>query len=523
MNLLKATGTIGGLTMVSRVLGFVRDMIAARLLGASHANDAFNLAFLLPNIFRRLFAEGAFSSGFVPLFSRRLAQGGEKDAEEFSSEILAVFMPALLLVTVVFVIFMPGVIALVAGSYREVPGKYELAVELTRWTFPYLLFISLVALLSGILNSLTRFVAAAFAPALLNLVLIAALLLAPRGNDLATVRYMAIAVLIGGIVQFALCWVAVRRAGVHLSFRRPRMTPAVKELVILILPATVAAGAYQISQLFYAFFSARLGEGALTMLSYADRLNQLPLSIIGTALGVAILPAISRAIARDDEAEAADVQARAFDLSMLLTLPATVALAVIAGPIIAALYGGGEFTDEDSATTAAILAILVTGLPAYVLVKVLTPAFYARRDVKTPVYIAMAILILSIPANFFLIPLLGITALATVTSVGAWANFLLLFAILAVRGHFRMPVWLIGRVARQIIAAAAMGVVLWLLQEPLSRGLFASEAGEFLALGIMVAVGGLVYFGVAFLIGGVDREALLALRRRRPATQQSPE
>ena len=515
MNLLKATGTIGGLTMVSRVLGFARDMIAARLLGASHANDAFNLAFLLPNIFRRLFAEGAFSSGFVPLFSRRLASGGKEEATRFSNEILAVFMPALLAVTIVFTIFMPGVLALVAAGYREVPGKFDLAVELTRWTFPYLLFISLVALLAGVLNSLTRFVAAAFAPALLNLALIVALLLSRGASDIATVRNMAIAVLVGGIVQFALCWVAVRRAGIRLHFGRPRMTPAVKELVILILPATIAAGAYQISQLFYAFFSSRLGEGALTMLSYADRLNQLPLSIIGTALGVAILPAISQAIARDDEVAATDVQARAFDLSMLLTLPAAIALAVASGPIIGALYQGGEYSREDAATTAAILAILVTGLPAYVLVKVLTPAFYARKDVRTPVVIAMTILILSIPANFLLIPVMGITALATVTSVAAWLNFLFLFAILHRRRQFRMPGWLVNRVARQLIAAIAMGAALFFLREPLAEWFFGSAGRRILGLGILCGTGALVYFGIAFLIGGVDREAIATLRRRR--------
>ena len=198
MNLYRAIGSIGGLTMVSRVLGFARDMIGSRVLGASHANDAFNLAFLLPNIFRRLFAEGAFSSGFVPLFSRRLAAGGHEDAQAFSNEILAVFMPALLLVTVVFEIFMPGILLLVVPEYGNVPGKLPLAVELTRWTFPYLLFISLVALLSGVLNSLTRFAVAAFAPALLNIALIIALLVAPPDN-IETVRYMAIAVLLGGI------------------------------------------------------------------------------------------------------------------------------------------------------------------------------------------------------------------------------------------------------------------------------------------------------------------------------------
>src|SRR5688500_16434666 len=399
MNLIKAVGTIGGLTMVSRVLGFARDMIGSRVLGASHANDAFNLAFLLPNIFRRLFAEGAFSSGFVPLFSRRLAAGGHEDAQDFSNEILAVFMPALLLITIVFVIFMPAVLLLVVPGYQDVPGKMELAVELSRWTFPYLMFISLVALLSGVLNSLMRFAVAAFAPALLNLALIVALLMAPSDDKVEAVRYMAIAVLAGGLFQFALCWAAVRRAGVRLHFGRPRLTPAVRELIVLILPATAAAGVYQISQLFYAYFASSLGEGALTNLSYADRLNQLPLSIIGTALGTAILPSISRAIERSEDHAAANIQARAFDLAMLLTLPATLALSVTAYPVTAALFEGGRYTIENAVVTGDILAILVTGLPAYVLVKVLTPGFYARKDVRTPVLIALAVLAGGNPAH----------------------------------------------------------------------------------------------------------------------------
>ena len=513
MNLYRAIGSIGGLTMVSRLLGFVRDMIGSRVLGASHANDAFNLAFLLPNIFRRLFAEGAFSSGFVPLFSRRLQSGGHPDAEAFSNDILSVFMPALLLVTLIFEILMPGIMVVVAGEYQKVPGKVELATELTRWTFPYLLFISLVALLSGVLNSLTRFAVAAFAPALLNVALIVALLVSPP-DKVETVRFMAIAVLVGGIFQFLLCWIAVRHAGVRLRFGRPRMTPAVRELVVLILPATVAAGVYQLSQLFYAYFSTRLGEGALTNLSYADRLNQLPLSIIGTALGVAILPSISRAIARDDEVEAADVQARAFDLSMLLTLPATLALAVAAGPIIGALYQGGEYSVESARITGNILAILVTGLPAYVLVKVLTPAFYARKDVKTPVRIAMSILALGVVANFALIPVMGIYALATVTSASAWINFGLLFGILYHRGHFRMPGWLISRVAKQLIAAVAMAAALYAVRSVAGEMFFGSLIERAVGLGALVGIGGLVYFSVAWLIGGIDRQAIATLRRK---------
>ncbi len=516
MNLLKAIGTIGGLTMVSRVLGFARDMIGSRVLGASHANDAFNVAFTLPNIFRRLFGEGAFASGFVPLFSRRLAAGGHEDAQRFSNEILAVFMPTLLVVTIIFEIAMPAFLWLIVSDYASTPGKFELAVELTRYTFPYLIFISLVALLSGVLNSLTRFAVAAFAPALLNIALILALLIAPSGGP-ETVRAMALAVLIGGIFQFALCWVAVRQAGVKLHFGRPRLTPAVRELIVLIVPATAAAGVYQISQLFYTFFSSRLGEGALTNLGYADRLNQLPLSIIGTALGTAILPTISRSIERKADGEAATVQAKAFDLAMLLTLPATLALAVAAGPIIAALFQGGRYMAEDAAITGNILAILVTGLPAYVLVKVLTPGFYARKDVKTPVKIAVAILLASIVANFLLIPVMGIYSLATVTAAGAWLNMLLLFAILAARGHFRLPGWLISRIARQLIAAAAMAAVLYFLQQPLA-GQFAASAGRrILAVGALVSAGGIVYFGLAWVIGGINRDDFRALfHRARP-------
>jgi putative peptidoglycan lipid II flippase len=519
MNLLKATGTIGGLTLVSRILGFARDMIGARILGASHANDAFTLAFTLPNIFRRLFGEGAFASGFVPLFSRRLASGGHQDAQQFSNEILAVFMPTLLLVTILFEILMPTFLWWIVSDYAETPGKFELAVELTRWTFPYLIFISLVALLSGVLNSLTRFAVAAFAPALLNISLIIALLVAPTGGA-ATVRAMAIAVLIGGILQFALCWAAVRQAGVRLHFGRPRLTPAVRELIVLILPATAAAGVYQISQLFYAYFASSLGEGALTNLSYADRLNQLPLSIIGTALGTAILPSISRSIERRDDAGAADTQARAFDLAMLLTLPATLALAITAFPIIGTLFQGGRYTMEAAVITGNILSILVLGLPAYVLVKVLTPGFYARRDVKTPVYIAMTILAASVVANLLLIPVMGIYSLATVTSAGAWLNFLLLFAILAARRHFRMPGWLISRVARQLLAAAVMGAALYFLQRQLGDVFTGSISERALGLSVIVGTGAALYFGIAWLIGGIDREDIKTLFRRSPALNE---
>ncbi len=517
MKLAGAIGTIGGLTMVSRVLGFAREMIAARVLGAGAAAEVFQLAFLIPNLFRRLFGEGAFSSGFVPLFSQRLnGEGGIADAEEFANEVLAVFAPVLMAITAVFVIFMPAFIALmVPDDWGGSPAKTAFAIELTRITMPYMVFICLVSLLSGVLNSLTRFTAAAFAPSLLNIALIGALLLF-RDGEATTARAMAVAVLAGGRFQFALCWISVKRAGVSLSlFRRPRMTPRVKELFILILPATLAGGIYYLSQFFYAFFATRLPEGTLVYLAYADRLNQLPLAIIGSALGTAILPSVSKAVETGDGSGAGQIQGQAVELGMLLTLPAAVALGVVAGPIAAALFQGGKFDAEDARLTGMVLSIIVTGLPAYVLIKVLTPGFYARKDMKTPVYTAVAMLVCGVLLNFALLDLLGIATLPFTTALPAWGNCLILYGILHARGHFRVEGWLALRLSRQLLAAAAMGGVLWLLVDRLS-GLFAGSVGDrLISIGALVAAGGVVYFGLGWVIGAINREDVMVLLRRR--------
>jgi len=517
MNLWKTTGTIGGLTLVSRILGFAREMIFARVMGAGMAADAFYLAFQIPNLFRRLFGEGAFSQGFVPLFSQRLhGEGGLDEARRFAEEVQAVFLPMLMAITLVFVVLMPMFVTLIASEWRDEPAKFALAVELTRITFPYMLLISMVSLFSGVLNSLTRFTAAAFAPALLNIALIGGLLLVPNGGP-DTARAMAIGVVVGGILQFALCWVSVRRAGVSLRLRPPKMTPRVKELLILILPATLGGGLYYISQLFYVYFATQLPEGSLVYLGFSDRLNQLPLAIIGSALGTAILPAISRFVGSGDGAGAARVQSQATELAMLLTLPAAVALAVTAGPIVSALFQGGEFSAEDAATTALVLSIVVTGLPAYVLIKVLTPGFYARKDMKSPVIIAAACLVIGVALNFLLVPVLGIAALAITTAGSAWLNAIILYIILHARGHFRAEAWLWGRIARQLLAAAAMAAVLWFVRDQLD-GFFSASAGRrLLGIGALVSAGGIVYFGMAWVIGAMDKDDILILLRRKKA------
>lgn len=513
MNLMKAIGTIGGLTMVSRVFGFAREMMMSRIMGASGAADAFLVAFRLPNTFRRLFGEGAFSAGFVPLFSQRLhGPGGMEEAKRFSEEVLAVFLPTLFLFTLLFELAMPLFVSAIASGYTG--AKFELTVFLTRITFPYLLLISLVSLFSGILNSLTKFAAAAFAPALLNVAMLGALILFPQGG-IVSAQALAWGVTVGGVLQLVLLWHSARRAGISLRLRRPRITPAVRQFFVVVIPATLGAGVYQISQLIDTFFATRLPEGSMSYLNYSDRLNQLPLSVIGTALGTAILPQISRFIARGEPEEAARVQGQAVELSMLLCLPAALALGVVAGPLVAALFQGGKFTAQDALVTGNTLAIIVAGLPAYVLVKVITPGFYAREDTKTPVKTAAIVLIANIVLNFALIPPFGIYGLAFAIAACSWLNAIMLYVILSRRGHFRIEPWLWARILRQFAAGGAMVAVLYALRLVLA-GWFAGSVIERMAgVAALVGAGGITYFAVAWMVGAMDREGIRLLLRRR--------
>ncbi|MFL6830318.1 MAG: murein biosynthesis integral membrane protein MurJ [Sphingomicrobium sp.] len=515
MNLFKATGTIGGLTLVSRVAGFAREMLMARVLGAGVYTDAFLVAFRLPNTFRRLFGEGAFSAGFVPLYSQRLQSGGEGEARKFSEEILAVFVPTLILFTLLFEIIMPWFMIPFTGWTGD---KLELATFLTRITFPYLLLISLVSLFSGILNSISRFTAAAFAPALLNLAMLTALLIVRVGGQ-ATAVALAVAVTTGGVLQLALLMAACKRAGIVLKLRRPRLTPGVRQFVRVVLPATLGAGVYQMSILIDTFFLTRIGTGAVSYFNYADRLNQLPLGVIGAAIGTAILPQVSRHVDIGEADEAARVQGQAAELAMLLCLPAALALAVSALPLVSAIFEAGRFNATDAHFTALTLSIMALGLPAYVLVKVLTPGFYARRDTATPVKIAIVVLVFNVILNFALIPPFGIGGLAAAVALSSWLNCAILYALLHRRGHFRVERWLASRLTRQLIAAAAMVAALIAIRTLLAGWFDGSSAQRLGGVVAIVAGGMIVYFPLVWVLGGTDREELKALlKRRRPYT-----
>jgi putative peptidoglycan lipid II flippase len=531
VSLFRNVGTIGGLTAISRVFGFARDMLLARVLGAGLVGDCFQLAFTLPNTFRRLFAEGAFSVAFVPMYSKALhgsdgVTGSGEKAEQFAGDVLSVFLWVLLAFSAVCMIFMPAIVGLMASEYAKVEGKFELSVLLSRITFPYLFFISIVAMLSGLLNARSRFGPGAFAPVLLNIVMISGILLGQHlrgdsGNDLVVGYCLAVAVSLAGVAQMVYLIWACRSAGVRLKLQVPKFTPEVQQLGKLILPATFGAGIYQISQLVDTFFATSLPQGSLTLLKMADRLNQMPLGIVGIALGTAILPMLSRHIHVGDQKEAQRLQSNAFEIATLLTLPSAAALAIGASAFCTAFFVGGKFTPADGAIMSHIVVALVAGLPAYVIVKILNPGFFARSDTKTPVWTALISLIFNVGLNLFVVREYGIVGLAAATACSASLNCLLLYSILHKRGWFRFSAKLGGRIARQLVATAAMGAALWWVMPLLAAHFGGSVWERVWSLSVLVTLGLVVFFVTAFIVGALDKDLLAQLKRRRPAATKS--
>lgn len=526
MSLVKNVGTIGGLTAISRVFGFARDMLLARVLGAGLAADAWQLAFTLPNTFRRLFAEGAFSVAFVPMYTRKLgldenSETGLADADRFADDVLAVFIWVLLGFSAVCMLAMPGIVWLLAREYQSVPGKFELAVSLSQITFPYLALVSLVAMLSGVLNARSRFAPGAFVPVLLNIVLISGICAGYYwrenigGGDVAVAYAQSIALAFAGVAQVVYMWWATRQAGVRLTVGLPKITPEIKRLGMLILPATFGAGIYQISQLVDTFFATSLPQGSLTLLKFADRLNQMPLGIFGIALGTAILPMLARHIQADNRAEAQRLQANAVEIAMLLCLPAAVALIICAQAFTLAIFVGGKMSTADGVLMGQIVVALVAGLPAYVLVKVFQPAFFSREDTRTPVYVAAGALTINIALNFYVVPRYGIIGLAAATAITATLNVITLYTILQLRGWFTMNWKLGGKVLRQIAASAVMGAVLWFMMPLLADRFIGDVIDRVWSLAVLVIGGAISFFGAAYLFGALDKDLLAQLSRKR--------
>ncbi|MCA8933232.1 MAG: murein biosynthesis integral membrane protein MurJ [Rhodospirillaceae bacterium] len=518
MSLVRAMATVGGLTLVSRVAGFVRDILTAGILGAGPIADAFFVALKLPNLFRRLFAEGAFSVSFVPLYSAELETGGRRSADRFAENALAWMIAVLLPLTVVAMAAMPWIVPVIAPGFADDPERYGAAVTFARITFPYLVLMSLVALLGGVLNARDRFAPFASAPVLFNLTLIAALLVVAPLLDTAG-HALSYAVTASGAVQ--LIWLAywAQRAGVRLHLRLPRPSARFALLLRKMGPGALGAGAMQINLFFDTLLASLLPTGAISYLYYADRLYQLPLGVIGIAIGTALLPLMSRQIAAETAGAgpqaALATQNRALEYGVLLALPAGFALMAVPGPILTVLFERGAFDAATTVQTAAALAAYALGIPAYILVKVLSTAFFARQDTATPVRIAIACTGLNIALSFALIWVIAHMGIALATAVSAWLNVALLVRAQMRQGTWRPDARLSHRVPRLVVAAIAMGLVVLGLAQILAPGFAGGLVMQVASLVVLVAVGAAVYGGVAVLLGGVVVADLKALARRR--------
>jgi putative peptidoglycan lipid II flippase len=506
MKLYRAFATVGGLTLMSRMLGFVRDILIAAGLGTGAVADAYVVAFRFPNLFRRLFGEGAFNAAFVPLFAKRHEGDGEAAARDFAEEALAVLLVAVALFSFAAILAMPWLMVVIAPGFIDNPDKYALAVALTQIAFPYLLCMSVVALLSGVLNSLHRFWAAAAAPILLNVVLVIAITIAlalgfARRPEAGFI--LAAGVSIAGIAQLAMLWVAIRRAGIVLRLRRPRITPGVKRLVTLGIPGVIAGGITQIN-IVVSTIIASLHAGAVSYLYYSDRLYQLPLGIVGVAVGVVLLPELSRTLRSGDRAAALDAQNRSLEFAVLLTLPAAVALAVSAEPIVRVLFERGAFGAADTFATAAAVRAIAFGLPAFVMLKVLQPAFFAREDTRTPLRFAavnMAIDVAGGVSLFFLFawldwrPYVGIPI---ATAIAGWANALLLWRALKRSGEFSADARLARNLVLIALASIAMAACLFWSEGWLAPYLVPTQGvvTQGLALALLLGAGAIVYAAV---------------------------
>ena len=523
MNLARSLGSVGGLTLVSRVLGLARDMLFAQFVGANFASDAFAVAWRMPNMFRALIAEGAFSAAFIPMFNKKVADpkgAGLSDGIEFADDALSMLLPSLVLMTVLLEVFAwPATYLISLGFHGASHEQFAFAVMLSRLTFPYLMLISLASLLGGILNSLHKFWVAAAAPVLLNVAQIVALLFFHTHEPLSTTKYQAMSVTIGGALQLAWLAQACWASHVQLKVKRPTINADVRRLLKLIGPAAAGAGAVQFNLLIStALATGLLPHGSVSYIYYADRLNQLPLGLIGIGLGTVLLPTISHQLGRGADAEAMTTQNRGLELALFFTLPATVALVICGVPIITGLFQHGQFDAGDAVRTGQALAAFSVGLPSYILVKVLTPGYYARHDTKTPMRYAMISIAVNLALNLALIMPLKHVGPPLATALASTVNVWMLYHTLKKRGHFEADRRLRRRVPRLAIAAIAMGVALYWIAPAVTPYLTGSIVRRLVGLAALVGSGGIVYALACLLTGAFVLDDLkLMMRRTRQA------
>ena len=501
--------TVGFWTLASRVLGFAREILLLSLIGPGPVMDAFVAAFRLPNMFRRFFAEGAFNAAFVPMFSKRLE--ADDAPKKFATDALNALAFCTLMLTALAMIFMPGLVWLTAGGFVG-DARFDVTVGYGRIVFPYIFFMSLSALFSGVLNASGRFAAAAAAPVLLNIFVIIAMTLAYL-QGASVVTWLVWTIPFAGIAQLALTWTAAARAGFALKPGLPKFTPDMRMLLVTAVPAALATGVMQINLVVGQLVASRF-EGAVSWLFAADRLYQLPLGVVGIAVGIVLLPDLSRRLAADDPQGARSALSRAAEFSMALTIPSAVALFVIPLPLVSVMFGRGETGPDDVAAIATATAIYGLGLPAFVLQKVQQPLFFARSDTRRPFHYALAAMVLNAALAFGLAPTLGWMAPAIATTASGWAMVLLLWWGARDMGDVaRFDSRFRKRLPRIVIASAIMGAALWGLVLALGPWLSAPTIRYF-ALLALITGGAAVFFIAAQIIGGLRLSDLRASLRR---------
>ncbi len=523
MSLGRSVFTIGGITLLSRIAGFIRDIAIAAVLGAGHLADTFFVAFKLPNFFRHLFAEGAFSAAFVPSFSYILSDEGKEKALKFAASMFAWMFFILLIFQILMQIFMMPVMMVLAPGFNKNPEQLALAVDLARITFPYLMFVSLVSLLGGVLNSFNKFASAAATPILLNLVMVASLY-GLQHYTATPAHALAIGVFLSGIGQFAWLYIACRKNNIAMPLRLPKKDNQVFKAFRLMIPGIIGAGVFQIN-VWIDTLIATLIPGAVSYLYYADRLYQLPLGVIGIAVGTAILPLLSREIREKRFNDAIATFNKAVFISLLFTLPAAVAFLFIGQDIMMVLFERGEFVAKDSHAAAQALAFFALGLPAFVLVKVLVPQFYAQKDTATPVKTAAVCLIvnavfaLSFMHLFPRIGLYGHSGIACATSISGWVNVGLLAWVL----RRRKLIKILPKTKRQVgiifLASLAVGLIVFAANETVRETILALHFGKYLYVFGLIAVAKLIYFlilQVTGIFGLGDLRGLLKRKAKNP-------
>lgn len=510
--LIRNVMTLGGWTLVSRGAGFARDVLMANYLGAGAVADAVLIAQSLPNMFRRFFAEGAFNTAFVPLYSKKVEAG--EDAAGFAQDAFNAMAWLLIAFSILGTMAMPALVYAMASGFAG-DARFDLAVAYGQIGFSYIFFISLVALMSGVLVTKGRFVEAGFVPVLMNLAFIAAMLLANHfGWNMGLT--LAWTLPLTGVLQFGFTWMAARKTGQTFRLGRPKWTPDLKRLAIIAGPALLAGGVVQIN-LIVGRQVASQTEGAVAWLAYADRLYQLPLGVVGIAIGTALLPALSRALRSGDALGGRDAFNRGTEFALALTLPAAVALVVIALPLCEVLYQRGAFGPDDTANTAIALAAYGLGLPAFVLQKVLQPLFYAREDTRRPFIYALTAMAVNAAIAIGLMPLIGFVAAALATTVSGWIMAWQLWrGSRAMGAEAAFDDRMVSRLWRIVLTSLLMGVVLWVGMILLGP-MLGARGYRFAGLAILIAAGIIAYFGIGVLIGAFRLSEFKAILRRRKA------